>query len=220
MNRKGLFIAAVCIILAACQTTGGGDTIARLRNQHIEIKEEKVEGGIEKAMQGYQNFLDKAPDSALKAEAIRRLADLKIAKEYGTLASTSAPVVHAPALSAPIKGGTEKVVVPVISQSRKGNVSGESQDDFEKRAAKSDSISVATGTANIDLPGSENLERAGAREAIVLYQKLIHDYPDYDRNDQVLYQMSRAYEELGQVDDAMKVMNQPRAGLPEISLYG
>jgi TolA-binding protein len=207
MNRKGIFIAALCIILAACQTTGGGDTIARLRNQHIEIKEEKVEGGLEKAMQGYQNFLDKAPDSALKAEAIRRLADLKIAKEYGTLASTSAPVVHAPALSAPIKGGTEKVVVPVISQSRKDRVSGESQDDFENRAAKSDSISVATGTANIELPGSENLERAGAREAIVLYQKLIHDYPDYERNDQVLYQMSRAYEELGQVDDAMKVMN-------------
>ena len=209
MNRKGLFIAAVCISLAACQTTGGRDTIARLRNQHIEIKEEKVEGGLEKAMQGYQNFLDKAPDSALKAEAIRRLADLKIAKEYGTLASTSEPIVHAPALSAPIKGATTQnlVVVPVISQSRKGKVSGESQADFEKRAAKSDSISVATGTANIALPGSENLERAGAREAIVLYQKLIHDYPGYDRNDQVLYQMSRAYEELGQVDDAMKVMN-------------
>jgi TolA-binding protein len=208
MNRKGLFIAAVCIILAACQTTGGRDTIARLRNQHIEIKEEKIEGGLEKAMQGYQNFLGKAPDSALKAEAIRRLADLKIAKEYGTLTSTSEPVLHAPVLSAPIKGATEKkVVVPAISQSRNGKVSGESQADFEKRAAKSDSISVSTGTANIALPGSENLERAGAREAIVLYQKLIHDYPGYDRNDQVLYQMSRAYEELGQVDDAMKVMN-------------
>src|SRR5512135_507401 len=166
MNRKGLSIAAICIILAACQTTGSRDTIARLRNQHIEIKEEKVEGGIEKAMQGYQNFLDKAPDSALKAEAMRRLADLKIAKEYGTLASTSEPVVHAPALSAPIKLATEKQVVDsVMSQSLKGKVSGESQADFEKRAVKSDTISVATGTANIALPGSESLERAGAREA-------------------------------------------------------
>ncbi len=52
----------------------------------IEIKEEKIEGGLDKAMQGYQHFLEETPDSALKAEAIRRLADLKIAKEYGILA--------------------------------------------------------------------------------------------------------------------------------------
>ena len=53
----------------------------------IEIKEEKIEGGLEKAMLGYQRFLEETPDSALTPEAMRRLADLKIQKEYGTLAT-------------------------------------------------------------------------------------------------------------------------------------
>jgi TolA-binding protein/LysM repeat protein len=55
---------------------------------------------------------------------------------------------------------------------------------------------------------TNDLERAGAREAIALYKKLLNDYPLYDRNDQVLYQMSRAYEELGQIEEAMAVMDQ------------
>jgi hypothetical protein len=46
---------------------------------------------------------------------------------------------------------------------------------------------------------SNDLERAGAREAIALYTNLLNEYPLYERNDQVLYQMSRAYEELGQI---------------------
>ena len=55
--------------------------------------------------------------------------------------------------------------------------------------------------------GADDLERAGTREAIALYEKLLNDYPPYERNDQVLYQMSRAYEELGQIDEAMTVMD-------------
>jgi len=54
-------------------------------------KEEKIEGGLEKAMLGYQRFLEDTPDSALTPEAIRRLADLKIQKEYGTLTTGPGP---------------------------------------------------------------------------------------------------------------------------------
>ncbi len=65
---------------------------------------------------------------------------------------------------------------------------------------------AGTAADGVSLPGDENLERAGAREAVVLYQKLLNEYPRYERNDQVLYQMSRAYEEMGQIDEAMQVM--------------
>ena len=82
----------------------------------------------------------------------------------------------------------------------------EPEADFEKRASNSAPV-AGTATEGISLPGGEDLERAGAREAIALYRKLLDKYPSYDRNDQVLYQMSRAYEELGQVEEAMQVMN-------------
>ena len=85
MNRIRLFIAAVPLLLVACTSTGGKDTIATLRNVDIEIREEKIEGGLEKAMISYQKFLEETPDSALTPEAIRRLADLKIEREYGTI---------------------------------------------------------------------------------------------------------------------------------------
>ena len=56
--------------------------------------------------------------------------------------------------------------------------------------------------------GPDDLEKAGPLEAIALYQKLLQQYPRYQRNDQVLYQMSRAYEELGRIEEAMTVMDQ------------
>ena len=79
-------------MLAACASVSdrNRDTIATLRHVQIEIKEEKIEGGLEKAMLSYQRFLEDTPDSALTPEAIRRLADLKIQKEYGTLTTGAA----------------------------------------------------------------------------------------------------------------------------------
>jgi TolA-binding protein len=205
MNVVRLFLLALSLMLAACQTTGNRDTIAKLRGRQIEIKEEKISGGLDKAMQAYQQFLDEAPDTALKAEAIRRLADLKIAKEYGILANGSEPGGKALAMLSAPEQFTVSKASPAAGKSpgptmAKTPVLAESDADFEKRAVAGPV--PAAGAAH-----SEDLESASAREAIALYEKLIKDYPSYDRSDQVLYQMSRAYEELGQVDPAMKVMD-------------
>ncbi len=184
---------ALPLFLNACQSVGGKDTIAMLRNMQIEIKEEKIEGGFDKAMEGYRRFLEETPDSALSPEAIRRLADLKVEREYGLLSGDTAAERRG---SAP--AGSP---VPALTQAP---VPVESQADFEKRAAQSQ----APGTAADGLvEGADDLERGGTLEAIELYKKLLNDYPTYDRNDQVLYQMSRAYEELGRVEDAMQVMD-------------
>jgi tetratricopeptide (TPR) repeat protein len=42
---------------------------------------------------------------------------------------------------------------------------------------------------------------------IETYKKILETYPNYERNDKVLYQMSRAYDEIGQPDEAMEVMD-------------
>jgi hypothetical protein len=90
------------LLLSACQSGGGKDTIARLRDMQIEIKEETIEGGLEKAMEGYRRFLEETPNSALSPEAIRRLADLKVEREYGLLAGAGAAGQSAAALPAPV----------------------------------------------------------------------------------------------------------------------
>ncbi|HEX9022165.1 MAG TPA: tetratricopeptide repeat protein [Nitrospirota bacterium] len=212
-------LALPLFLLGACQTTGGRDTIAKLRNVQIEIKEEKIEGGFEKAMESYQRFLKETPESSrLKPEAMRRLADLKIEREYGLLSGdTAAKRKNAgPALPPPERAERNEGAAAGPSAPAPAQGQGESQAEFEKRAAVR--TAVAAGAAKgeeISLPGAENLEREGAREAIALYQKLLAEYPQYEHNDQVLYQMSRAYEELGQVDEAMQVMDRMVRGYPK-----
>ncbi|MBI3186258.1 MAG: tetratricopeptide repeat protein, partial [Gammaproteobacteria bacterium] len=84
----------------------------------------------------------------------------------------------------------------------------ESQKEFEKRATQKQDISdLATDADEAALPEAE-LQTAGAMEAIELYKNLLVKYPYYERNDQVLYQLSRAYEETGQIEKAMVVLNQ------------
>jgi len=178
---------ALSLLLFSCQTPGAKDTLAGLRGAHVDIKEERIDGGLDKAMEGYRRFLEDTPgSSALKPEALRRLADLKIEKEYGLLPDGAAARRRNPA-SAPHAQSANSAV----------SAQHESQADFEKRAGALEGEGA---------PDSSNLERPGAREAIALYQRLLTEYPHYEHNDQALYQMSRAYEELGQAELAMKVM--------------
>src|SRR5512143_3467514 len=216
MNRIRFFICAAPLMLAACASVSevsdrNRNTIATLRHVQIEIKEEKIEGGLEKAMLGYQRFLEGTPDSALTPEAIRRLADLKIQKEYGTLATGAGTGRRAPALPAP-EPATRPEVAKIANAPQEQAlaqipVHDESDADFEKRATMRQPVDNMAAAADTPVPGANDLERAGTREAIALYEKLLNEYPRYERNDQVLYQLSRAHEELGQTEEAMAVMD-------------
>ncbi len=203
--RHNISILLIMSVLVSCQTTGNKDTIAKLHGMRVEIKEEKIEGGLDKAMEGYRRFLAETPDSSpLKPEALRRLADLKIEKEYGSIAQIAEPSKAASSnMTAPERAKVASEVAGTVVNRK----AGESQVDFEKRATISDTLPAVAPSEVLSLPGAENLEKTGAREALALYQKLLAEYPNYAKNDQVLYQMSRAYEELGQIDDAMKVMS-------------
>lgn len=192
------------LLLGACQTTDT-NTIAELRARRIEIKEEKIEDASGKAMESYRRFLKETPDSSLKPEAIRRLADLKVEQEEG-LQSGDAAAEQGPAKALP---APERAVRPNGAPARPAapaparNRANESQADFEKRAAQTRTPAPAAKGPG---KGAAVPEGADARSAVELYKKLLKDYPSYEQNDQVLYQMSRAYEELGQVDEAVQVM--------------
>ena len=83
MNWIRFYIVTFAAMTVACQSMNDTGTIAQLRHQEIDVRQEAIQGGLEKAIQGYQRFLEETPDTALAPEAIRRLADLKIEKEYG-----------------------------------------------------------------------------------------------------------------------------------------
>ncbi len=64
----------------------------------------------------------------------------------------------------------------------------------------------------------EALERDSYDNAVSLYQQLLEAYPDYMRNDGVLYQLARAYETGGRTDDALDVLNELVLKYPDTEL--
>ena len=53
----------------------------------------------------------------------------------------------------------------------------------------------------------DSLDNSGYDNAVTLYQQLLEAYPDYRRNDTVLYQLARAYEIGGRTDEALGVLD-------------
>jgi len=221
MNRLTISILSAFSMLSAC-VSSEHKTIAGLHDMSIEVKNVRIEGGIQKAMESYQQFLEQTPDSAATPEAIRRLADLNIEREYGMIsdAETSTVPESKPALTE--KASTKEVSASDVATETQvetnnviANLDSESNKDFEQRAsAKISSKQLADQSKQASQPavlpdGSniEDLQTEGAKKAIELYLTLLKKFPLYERNDQVLYQLSRAYEETGQIEEAMKVNN-------------
>jgi cellulose synthase operon protein C len=241
-------VAFLLPLIAACahQADRSG-TLATLHQAQPDTKEVPVDQGLDRAVQSYGDFLKQAPDSKLAPEAMRRLADLKIEKEFGiqgdgklvelaasqsgTQAPSGAPAPaavqavpvgslgrnQAAALRAPavtkIDARTATRSHPEVSGPGPAAVS---ERDLEQRAASQSGIPAANNAAPSALPAGMDADaaRAGPLEAIKLYDELLAKYPQYALRDQVLYQKARAYDELGQTEDAMKVMEQLVADNP------
>src|SRR5215813_7342207 len=58
-------------------------TLADLHNMRPDVQEVKVDQGLDQAMQSYRPFLGETPETAMTPEAMRRLADLQIEKQFG-----------------------------------------------------------------------------------------------------------------------------------------
>ena len=232
--RLGVITAVTGAGLGGCASTGGEGTLASLQDVEIEIREEKIEGSLDKALQSYQKFLEETPETAMTPEAIRRLADLKIEKEYSATAAalnespvldaeevarkkTPKPEMAAPPVAKPDLTSPDVAILATGGKemsSESGAIAdlSESEKDFSERATRKQSfkadnrplkspVKTAAGKA-------EDLQTAGAMEAIELYKGLLEKYPLYERNDQVMYQLSRAYEETGQVEKAIETLNE------------
>ncbi|HXK23957.1 MAG TPA: tetratricopeptide repeat protein [Myxococcota bacterium] len=203
-----LLAAALC---AACAGDPNRQTLARLHDVEPDVSEVQVEHGLDQAVAGYRKFLEEAPESSLTPEAMRRLADLQIEKEYGLLGDGQGiREMAAPKPSAvPKPADTAARRAPAAKAAR-----SESEAEFERRATADTASRPSQPAPALELPG-ENAAPPGPLEAIALYDQILAKYPNYPHNDEVLYQKSRAFDELGRTEDAIAVMEQMIALYPQ-----
>lgn len=187
-------------VVAACAGDSDRRTLAELREVEPDVQEVQVENSLDQAMVGYKKFLEEAPESALTPEAMRRLADLKLEKEYGILGDGEIAELPAPegAVSEPGSRERTRVAEPPARS--------ESDQDFERRAASSTGFGPEGESFPFELPYGKQAPSSGPLEAVQLYDQILAAYPTYQHNDEVLYQKARALDELGRVDEAVAVI--------------
>src|SRR5215471_7980423 len=178
-------------------------TLADLHNVKPDVQDAETQQSVEKAMEHYRKFLEESPETPMTPEAIRRLADLQLEKQYGIHTGDGKPrPMPAPeSAKAPASTPTR---APNKTAGVAGAAHGESDQEFERRTTAESRIPASgdAGASSTEVVGADAAPK-GPLEAIALYKKLLTEYPSYKDSDQVLYQMARAYDELGRTDEAM-----------------
>jgi cellulose synthase operon protein C len=181
-------------------------TLAELHDVLPDIQDVQVGQELEQAMHHYRQFLEDTPETTMTPEAMRRLADLQLEKQFGI--RTSGDRLREMAVPQNIQMITDvnsKDSAPYASLT--GESPRESDQEFERRTTEELRI-LQSDDDGISRAGliDDGEASTGPLEAIAIYSRLLSEYPGYKDSDQVLYQMARAYDELGRTDEAMEAM--------------
>jgi TolA-binding protein len=178
-------------------------TLKSLEGNTVSIKPDQgIEQDRAKAMASYRAFLESSSDSALRVEALRRLADLELAASEDRMAAI--PETGA-AASAPSQAPATAAPAPVASRTP------------DTEASPPAAAAQAVGsTAPVD--GAQR-DAAAYRDAIILYQNLLRSHPDYAGNDGVLYQLAKAYEQSGQLEQSLSALDRLAASYPQSKYF-
>src|SRR5467141_1884995 len=211
MRRLAIPILTAPVFMVGCaarpiKPVGTVGTLATLRNVRPDVQDVKVEQGLDQAMQQYRRFLEEAPETAMTPEAMRRLADLQLEKQFGIRTGNAKPREMAAPKPAPILAGS-RTGSPNPSAAAASVSLRESDQDFERRTTAEAGILVGSnaGASPADTVRA-GADAEGPLEAISLYNRLPTESPNYKNSDQVLYQMARAYDELGRTEEAIETM--------------
>ena len=203
MIRRIATLSLFGACLAACTSAIREEgTLAELENVPADLSEVHLEDSLERAAQSYRRYLAETSETARTPEAMRRLADLQIEQAYGVIGSDDMVEMKAPETAAQSETIVARRSVAERRQPDQSDV------EFEERALVREDFLAQSQDYQDELVDADGAPiPAGPREAIATYRQILEQYPDFERNDRVLYQMSRAYDEIGQPDEAMDVMN-------------
>jgi tetratricopeptide (TPR) repeat protein len=205
MRRLALPMLFLPVLAAGCAARPAGKgTLAELHGVRPDLQEAKVDQGLDQAMLGYRRFLEETPETAMTPEAMRRLADLQLEKQFGLRAGDGKPR----GMAAP-----EAAKEPPVAKSAAATTKGtsESEQDFEKRTTAQNELPAG--------PARPDTDPTGPLEAIALYDRLLTEYPNYSESDKVLYQKARAYDELGRTEEAIETMERMIRANPHSDHY-
>jgi TolA-binding protein len=208
MIRKIITIAVSAAVVTGCGSAATKTgTLAELGSVQADLQDVYLDDSLERAAQSYRRYLEETSESARTPEAMRRLADLQIEQAYGVIGDGDVREIAVPEMATPELAVRRATATENELSTGPAELS-ESDREFEQRATQREEFLAAgtKGESALVAVGGEAIP-AGPREAIETYKKILETYPNYERNDKVLYQMSRAYDEIGQPDEAMDVMN-------------
>src|SRR5258708_11467105 len=128
-----IVIARFCMVGCAARPVkpvGREGTLAELRKVRPDMQEVKIEQGLDQAMQQYRRFLEEAPETAMTPEAMRRLADLQLEKQFGIRPGNTKPLELAAPKPAQVLAGSR---AGTPNPAAAGAPLHESDQDFERR---------------------------------------------------------------------------------------
>src|SRR5215467_2542594 len=137
MRRLAILMAIAPVLITGCaarvtRTEKTVGTLAELRNARPDVQDVKVEQGLDQAMQQYRRFLAETPETAMTPEAMRRLADLQIEKQFGIRTGNAKPREMAAPKPAQVLAGSQPGS-PNLAAATASVGSHESDQDFERR---------------------------------------------------------------------------------------
>jgi tetratricopeptide (TPR) repeat protein len=223
MRRLAMPMVLAPVLLGGCAARADktAGTLAELRDVRPDVQEVEVEQGLEQAMHHYRRFLEETPETTMRPEAMRRLADLQIEKQFGIRTRDPRPrEMAAPQAAQALADSAAVAAVPVAAVA--AVAPRESDQDFERRTTADSGFLTASdvgtdpggvpfgvtpGVAGAGAaPAPAGADSTGALEAIALYDRLLTEYPNYEHRDKVLYQKARAFDEIGRTEEAVETM--------------
>ena len=221
MRRLTLSLALAPALIVGCAKhpeTAKLATLAELRDVQPDVQDANIEQGLDQAMQGYRRFLEQTPETTMTPEAMRRLADLQLEKQFGIRAGEGMPKPMAAPQPAAPSSVAQAAPVPGAAAAAAGT--RESDADFERRTTAQSGMPAVSGNgvSPTDVVHAD-AGAAGPLEAIALYDRLLTEYPGYEQNDKVLYQKARALDELGRTEEAMETMERLIVANPHSEHY-
>src|SRR3970040_936891 len=145
MRGRRFTLALAPALAAGCAGTPDRGTLGQLHSVEPDVAEVVVQDTLDLAIESSRRFLEETPTGPMTPEAMRRLADLELEKEFGITGDSDRWVE----LPAPETGVTPLDISNTAPATRATAIAAEleSDADFERRATEEQRIAPAAEPA-------------------------------------------------------------------------